>query len=448
MQRYLVGHALESSPHLFSEERGLQQLPLLHGEEVEGWDRVDAPMVYLWRLFLGIPVLSLVDPKALHTIFALISYSFVKPKNPVKFVSSITGDMGLIMGDVHKRHRRIANPLFAAKTLKKLVPVILASLDQLCALVDKQPESTSHPFHQLSNRLTLNVLGHTAMDYTFDAFNGGSCVTSAYKDMMLGVELTPWTLLTVQFPSTFGKIPTPTRRRFQTGFNIIESVVKDVLQNAAKSPDGYTLFHELLRQNEGNVLSEHELVCEVRTFLAAGHEMTASVLASLVLLLAQHPGIQQELRDEVETVAALEDYDALAKLPLLNMVLNETLRLCPAAVVAYCEATTDMTLPMTALGAIEIPAGTRIEIPIRPIHLDPSIWGDDAAAWDPHRWDTIDQVHGTGDVSSAANRIVNGRRQIGQYDFIPFLAGPRACIGRQFALMELRLFVAGLIRRA
>ncbi|KAJ3372472.1 hypothetical protein GGF31_001913 [Allomyces arbusculus] len=447
LQRYLVGHVLESSPHLYSEERGSQQLPLLHGEGVDGWGRTDAPMVYLWRLFLGIPTVTLADPTALHHIFALKSYSFVKPANPVKFVANITGDLGMLIleGDAHKVHRRIANPLFNIKTLKALVPAMLVSLDELFALIDKQPKSASHPFHQLSNQLTLNALGQTVMDFTFDAFNKGSRVTAAYTDMLMGMQMTPWRLLTAQFPSTFGKLPTLTQHRFKIGFNTIESVVKDVLQNAAKNSDGYKLVHELLRQNEGGVLSKDELVCEVRTFLAAGHETTASVLASLVMLLAQNPEIQQELYDEVETIATLANYEALAKLPLLNKVINETLRLYPASYLSYREAAVDVTLPMTALGAIDIPAGTRIEIPIRAIHLDPSIWGDDATTWNPHRWDTIDLVHGTADVS--ANRIVNGRRQIGQYDFMPFLAGPRACIGRQFALMELRLFVAGFVRR-
>ncbi|KNE66938.1 hypothetical protein AMAG_11413 [Allomyces macrogynus ATCC 38327] len=451
MQRYLIGHLLEPSPHLYEEPRARQQVPLLHGEHVDGWNRAGSPMMYLTRLFLGMPTLVLADPKALHAMLTLKSYSFTKPKLFSEIVSSVTGDMGMVMveGDVHKRHRRIVNPLFSMRTLKPLVPAILSSLDEFFALVEHSPVSTPLPVHTLASHLTLNVIGRTAMNYDFDAFNAhASRISAAYADMLAGTEMTPWKMLTMQFPNTFGKIPTLTRRKFTNGFNVIETAVKEMLKSATACPDGHTLIHELLRQNEGNALSEHELVCEVRTFLAAGHETTASVLASLVLSLAQHPEIQQELRDEVESsVAALEDYDALAKLPLLNKVINETLRLYPPAYITFRAAVSDVALPTTALGVMEVPAGMRIEIPIRAIHLDPSIWGDDAAAWDPHRWDTIDQVHGTGDVSSAANRIVNGRRQIGQYDFIPFLAGPRACIGRQFSLMELRLFAAGLVQR-
>ncbi|KNE69021.1 hypothetical protein AMAG_13896 [Allomyces macrogynus ATCC 38327] len=449
LQRYLVGHAVEPSPHLFSECRASQQLPIIHGEDVDGWGCSDAPKVYLFRLFLGIPVVVLADPKALHAMLTLKSYSFVKPTNPVKLVSNITGTMGMLMieGDVHKRHRRIANPLFNLKALKPLVPAILASLDEFFALVDQQPASTLIPFHELSSQLTLNAIGHAAMGYNFDAFNGqGSRVTAAYRNMLQHTSLTPWTLLTLQFPGTIGKIPTLQSHRFQNAFKVVESAVKDMLQNASKHPDGHMLIHELLRQNEQDVLSEYELVCEVRSFLGAGHETTAAAISSLVLLLALHPTIQQELHDEVESTAvALEDSDALAKLPLLNKVINEMFRLYPPTFTTYREAATDVTLPMAALGAIEIPAGTRFEIPIRAIHMDPSIWGDDAAMWNPHRWDTIDLVHGTSDVS--ANRIVKGRRQIGPYDFMPFLAGPRACVGRQFALMELRLFLAGIVQR-
>ncbi|KAJ3350501.1 hypothetical protein GGF32_004818, partial [Allomyces javanicus] len=90
--------------------------------------------------------------------------------------------------------------------------------------------------------------------------------------------------------------------------------------------------------------------------------------------------------------------------------------------------------------------GLEIEVPIRAIHMDTTIWGPDAMEWNPRRWDSIDLVP-SGNVDLSANRIVNGRRQIGPYDYLPFLIGPRGCIGRQFAVMELRLFVAGLVRR-
>ncbi|KNE66966.1 hypothetical protein AMAG_11439 [Allomyces macrogynus ATCC 38327] len=347
---------------------------------------------------------------------------------------------------MHKRHRRIINPLFNAKTLKPLVTPMIAALDGFYALVDQSaPASTPLPFHELSSQLTLNVIGRTAMNYDFNALTPqGSPVSRAYHNANRAFQLSLWFLLSLQFPNTIGRIPTRNKSVLTKEFGVIEEAVKDMLRNAAKDPDGTTLIHELLRQNANNALTEHELLCEIRTFLAAGHETTSSTLASCVLLLAQYPEIQQELVDELATVD-LEDYDTLSKLPRLNAVINETLRLFPAAFLTFRNVGPGgATVPTTAFGPLELPEGFRIEVPIRGIHCDRHIWGDDALTWNPRRWDTIDLVHGLNEVP--AQRIVNGRRQIGTYDFLPFLAGPRACIGRQFAVMELRLFVAGIVK--
>ncbi|KNE66974.1 hypothetical protein AMAG_19554 [Allomyces macrogynus ATCC 38327] len=159
-------------------------------------------------------------------------------------------------------------------------------------------------------------------------------------------------------------------------------------------PDGTTLIHELLRQSAGNVLSEHELLCEVRTFLIAGHDTTSSMLASCVLLLAQYPEFQQELVDELATVD-LEDYDTLSKMPLLNAVINEVLHLFPSAFWTFREMGEDgVTAPTTVLEPLELPERFHIETPI--VRM-------------------IDLVHRFNEV--LAQRIVDRRHQIGNDDF-------------------------------
>ncbi|KAJ3372462.1 hypothetical protein GGF31_001903 [Allomyces arbusculus] len=394
-------------------------------------------------------MITVSDPKALHTIFSANSYRFVKPATSKRVVSALTGDASLIIieGETHKRHRRIINPLFNAKTLKPLVTPMIAALDKLFTLVDQStPASTPLPFRDLSSQLTLNVIGRTAMNYEFNALSPqGSPVSRAYRKLNQERRVSLFFLLGLQFPNTIGRIPTRSKLVLAKEARVIDEAIKDMLRNAAKDPDGTTLIHELLRQNENNTLTEDELLCEIRTFLAAGHETTSSALTSCVLLLAQFPIIQQELVDELAAVD-LDDYDTLSKLPQLNAVINETLRLFPPLFRTLREVGAGgVTVPTTAFGPLELPEGFRIEVPIRGIHCDPHIWGDDALTWNPRRWNLIDLVHGLNEVP--AQRMVGGRRQIGQYDFFPFLMGPRACIGRQFAIMELRLFVAGIVQR-
>ncbi|KNE69020.1 hypothetical protein AMAG_13895 [Allomyces macrogynus ATCC 38327] len=452
LHRYLLGHALEAKPTLVGDRRGPELMPLLHGGEgIDGWDRPGVePLIILSRFILGAPKIVVADPRTLHSVLSANSYRFVKTPIGVRFVGMATGDAGLVVvqGDVHKRHRRIINPLFSMKTLKPLVPAMLASLDEFYALADQSTAaSTPLPFHDLASDLTLNVIGRTAMNYELDALSPqGSRVSRAYRKAVDALKINMWLMLSLQFPNTFGRIPTRKMANFWREMKVVDEAIKDMLQNAAKEPDGPTLIHELLRQNAGNALSEHELMCEIRTFLAAGHETTSSALASCIVLLAQYPEIQQELVDELAAVDDLTDYDVLSKLPRLNSVINETSRLFPAVFITFRDVGKGgATVPTTALGPSVLPEGFRIEVPIRGIHCDPHIWGPDALIWNPRRWDSINLVHGLTEVP--ARRVVDGRRQIGQYDFMPFLAGPRACIGRQFAIMELRLFIAGIVKR-
>ncbi|KAJ3370630.1 hypothetical protein GGF31_003944 [Allomyces arbusculus] len=449
LHKYLLGHILETEPSMATAHRSEQQLPLLHGKFVDGWDRSDqAPRIYVARAFFGAPSLVVADPKTLHAIMSAHSYSFIKPDTSIVLIGMVTGDLGMVTinGDVHKRHRRIVNPLFNMKTLMPLLPVMISSLDEFCAFLDTFPPSTPLPFHELSGQLTLNVIGRTGMNYEFNALAlDGTPITRAYHDMLDSVQFTPWFLLCLMYPKTLGRVPTAGRRRFLKGHRVMTAAIKDMLMRARAEPNGTSLIHELIRQNAGNALSEEELVCEIQTFLGAGHETTSSTLAMAMLMLAQFPDVQDELVEEVVGVD-LDDYDTLSKLPRLNSIINETLRLFPPANLTFREAGADITVPTTMLGPLALQKGLEIEIPIRAIHMDTTIWGPDATKWNPRRWNTIDLVpSGSGDL--AANRIVNGRRQIGPYDYLPFLAGPRGCIGRQFAVMELRLFIAGLVRR-
>ncbi|KNE61902.1 hypothetical protein AMAG_07171 [Allomyces macrogynus ATCC 38327] len=372
LHRYLLGHILEPEPDMATAHRSEQQLPLLHGKDVDGWDRSDqAPRIYVARTCFGAPSLVVADPKTLPAIMSAHSYSFIKPDTSIVLIGMVTGDLGMVTinGDVHKRHRRI-----------------------FFALLDTAPASTPLPLHDLSSQLTLNVIGRTGMNYEFNALAlDGTPITRAYHDMLDSVQVTPWFLLCLMYPKTLGRIPTAARRRFLKGHRVMTSAIKDMLAR----------IHELIRQNADDARSEHELVCEIQTFLGAGQETTSSTLAMAMLLLARFPDVQDELVKEV-AVVDLDDYDTLSQLPRLNSVINETLWLFPPANLTFREAGVDITVPTTALGPLALQKGLEIEIPIE---------------WNPRRWDTIDLVQG----GNVANRIVNGRRQIGPYDYLPFL---------------------------
>lgn len=143
-------------------------------------------------------------------------------------------------------------------------------------------------------------------------------------------------------------------------------------------------------------------------------------------LLAQNQKYQDELRKEVLTLFKDDDstptYEEVNALPFLNNVVRETLRLYPPVPI-----TDRVTRVPVALGSHVIPKGTTIHLSFIVNHHSKEVWGEDAEEFNPYRWDT--------------DKVGNA------YQYLPFLAGGRQCIGYKFALIEFKILLAILIRK-
>jgi cytochrome P450 len=170
---------------------------------------------------------------------------------------------------------------------------------------------------------------------------------------------------------------------------------------------------------------------ELVTLVIAGHETVASALTWTLHLLAAHPGAQDQVGAELDTVlgdgpgARPPGWNDLAALPYTRAVLDEALRLYPPAWVITRRAAAD-----DALAGVDIPEGTLIILSPWLLHRRAASWPD-PSAFDPARF--LD-----------AGGRAPGSRPSG--DYLPFGAGPRLCIGRDLALVEGVLVLAGLLR--
>ncbi|GAV75663.1 p450 domain-containing protein [Cephalotus follicularis] len=184
------------------------------------------------------------------------------------------------------------------------------------------------------------------------------------------------------------------------------------------------LLNEMQNKKSGNgfSLNLQLIMDECKTFFFAGHETTALLLTWTCMLLASNPIWQDRVRAEVKQVFNGETPSAehLSKLTLLNMVINESLRLYPPATVLPRMAFEDIKL-----GDLLIPKGLSIWIPVLAIHHSKELWGQNANEFNPDRF--------------ATKTFAPGRH------FIPFAAGPRNCIGQSFAMMEAKLILSMLI---
>lgn len=176
-------------------------------------------------------------------------------------------------------------------------------------------------------------------------------------------------------------------------------------------------------EEDGRSFGPMDLVGEMSGIVFAGHETTAETQTWLFHLLSRHPEIERAVRAEIDAVLGDRRPTAgdLDQMPLTHSVILETMRLYPPVYLTIREA--DETF---AVAGVEIPAGTRLVINIRGLHLDPSAW-DDPLSFDPGRFARRSDRH--------------------RFQYIPFLDGPKKCLGDHFAMMEMRLVVPTLLQR-
>ncbi|WP_207843973.1 cytochrome P450 [Williamsia soli] len=175
-----------------------------------------------------------------------------------------------------------------------------------------------------------------------------------------------------------------------------------------------------------NALPDENIADQVLTFLAAGNDTTAGLLSFCFYYMSQQPEYFAAVRAEVEDLCGQEPvgFEDVARLKLTRRLIDETLRLWPVAPGYFRKATADQEL-----AGRSIPRGTVVFVLTLGVHRDEGTWGHDADAFDPARWENSKPA-------SNPNRV-----------YKPFGTGPRACIGRMFALHEATLAVAELSRR-
>ncbi|MFE6103952.1 cytochrome P450 [Streptomyces laurentii] len=160
--------------------------------------------------------------------------------------------------------------------------------------------------------------------------------------------------------------------------------------------------------------------------LLAAHHTTGVAVSWTLHLLGRHPDVADRVVAELDRVLgdrAAPDYGDLRRLPYLDRVLKESMRLFPPG--PYGARETDEDL---ALGPYEIPAGTTVFYPFWAVHLNPAYWPE-PERFDPERF---------------TPRAVAGRPRLA---YIPFGIGPRSCEGAALATVEARLILAVLLKR-
>ncbi|KLP07672.1 putative benzoate 4-monooxygenase cytochrome P450 [Fusarium fujikuroi] len=184
------------------------------------------------------------------------------------------------------------------------------------------------------------------------------------------------------------------------------------------------------RDEKGEPLGRDELTAEALTQLIAGSDTTSNSSCALLYHVVRTPGVMQKLFEEISAVVpedvAIPDYESVKHLPYLGHCINETLRIHSPSGIGLPREIPPNHKGVTLHGRYFGP-GTVLSVPTYTIHHSTEIWGPDADEFKPERWENL------------TDKQKNA--------FIPFSYGPRSCVGRNLAEMQMRLIAATWIKR-
>ncbi|XP_058084248.1 cytochrome P450 709B1-like [Magnolia sinica] len=402
------------------------------------WFSLHGEMFLYW--FGSRPRLFIMEPELAKEVLSKKSDFYPKPKiNP--FLAAVMGKgLGVVEGDDWVRHRKIVGPAFHVEKLKVMTKTMASCALSMLDKWQEQAIQTKEKYKEIEiseelEQLTADIISQTAFG---SSFKEGKEVFEVQKELLQrgaasstniiipGSEYIPtrWNIQTWKL----------NRRAKNTLKRIIESKLNSEGERFSDSRYGDDLLGLMLgtmmaesSRNQGIRLDMDEIIDECKTFFFAGHDTTSHSLTWTMFALSLHSEWQERLREEVLRECGMEipDADKLGKLKLVNMVVLETLRLYPPAILLTRMASRDMKL-----GDISIPKDTELSISLAMIHRNKKYWGEDANEFKPLRF-----VDGIARAAKHPNAL------------LAFSIGPRVCIGQNFAMMEVKTVIAMILQR-
>jgi cytochrome P450 len=317
-----------------------------------------------------------------------------------------------VNGNEHRRHRRLLMPAFHKTRLDAYRDDMVRIAEET---IGRYVPGETRDVHADMTELTLRIATKTL--FGEDEGDRGVALARMMQHWLLTMFSPAMMLLRADFPG----LP---YHRFLNLTKQIDDETATIVRNKRKRSGGADMLSMLIaaRDEDGSALDEDELIGHTGVIFAAGHETSTNALAWTLLLLSQHPNVLGDLEDELDGAlrGAAPTVEDLAKLPLLDAVVKESMRVLPPVPMHPRIVAQD-----SELGGHRLPAGSEIFLSIFHMHHDPAVFRE-PDLFRPRRWETI---------------------KPSVYEYNPFSAGPRMCIGASFAMMEIKLVLSTLLQR-
>ncbi|KAL0465452.1 benzoate 4-monooxygenase [Neurospora intermedia] len=398
---------------------------------------------------------SICDDAAIPTIYGH-GNGFLKSDFYDAFVSIRRGLFNTRDRAEHTRKRKIVSHTFSAKSVQQFEPYMHSNLELFVKQWDsmiknsKNPDKAAHlDCLEWFNYLAFDVIGDLSFGQPFGMLSSGADMA----EIRSSPDAAPIYAPAIEILNRRGEVSAtlgihPTLKPFAKylpdpfftkGLAAVENLagiaiacVKSRLDN----PPPVTrkdLLQRLMegRDEKGEPLGREELTAEALTQLIAGSDTTSNSSCALLFHAVRTPGVMEKLQAELDAHIPPEvdvpTYDMVKDLPYLEAVINEVLRFHSTSGIGLPRQIPHDAAQGVHIQGYYLPPGTVLSVPTYSIHHSKEIWGPDADEFKPERWERL------------TARQKNA--------FIPFSHGPRSCVGRNVAEMEMKLIVATWARR-
>jgi cytochrome P450 len=377
----------------------------------------------IWPLLKRTILVS--DPDLIEDVLVSRSNEFLRSSHEIKARSNIINRESLIIleGEDWRWQKRSASPAFRHINIMRLVPAFARCAKETIANWNVNSDGVILEATQAMMGISFPIIIRAVLGSGSNEINQSKFI-ECLKPELAAIS---WRFL-------FSRLGMPTSLPFpgasdaSSGVEWLSNTVSSILEhkrkNLQETDDIISLLLEAKDPETGRCMSDSELISNLYMFLVAGHGTAATALAWTLWILAKDQESQRKVREEIENIIGEREINAedIDKLIFTKMVLQESMRLFPPAIPFSRSPIID-----TTLGGLDLKKGEVIIV----------------SPWCTHRHQKIWQSPSTFDPMRFLPENIKSRHK---HAYFPFGSGPRVCIGFTFAMAEIIVVIATLVK--
>ena len=366
------------------------------------------------------PILVSRDPAVFRHVLQQNNKNYIKARAVAVLKLSLGNGLLTSEGDFWLRQRRLAQPAFHRERLQEL----FRTMGEITADFLKELEKSRNKSVVDIDAMMMGLTADIALKTLFSTITNED-KSKIYLQMNRSQE---YIIQRVRRPYTIPFMGiNGANNQFKADMDFFDKMVYGIIIERRKSNvpqnDLLQLFLDSIDEETGERMTDTQVRDEAVTMFAAGHETSANGLNWLLLELSKQPEVVAKIRSECAIFEDVPTFQNLMSMPYTRQVVDESLRLFPPAWAVGREPLAD-----DEVNGLQIKTNMSVFLPTYSLHRNPNIWQK------PNEF-------------NPENFSAENVKKRSKFDYLPFGAGARICIGQQFALMEMQMILASIIKK-